>query len=265
MPDHFVRLSILAWLHALRREPGPSGIRGFHRAERLINELGVLGHDGDRIRRELRYLVSSLCVVTEHQAPDKVSDDDLIALATPGYAHLTLVSSFDYLSACAEDTWISDPALVGRITRRIGDRRTHYNRTNTRANALEFADYLVAQTEANPVSAETFLRACPINVHEVITTMTEKVRSSVRVEEDGGPWPEVDGHFEVGESYPGIVEGIRDFGVFVNLATKVTGLVHESKITHTVFADLTVGDELSVRILSVDHARRRISLEHVNR
>jgi hypothetical protein len=264
MPDHFVRLSILAWLHERRRENGPSGIRGFHKANRLINEISAMGHDGQRIRTELKYLVSASCVITEHQQPDSVSDDDLIALAIPGYAHLGLLSNFDDLAACAEDTWQSNPTLVERVADRIGNRRTHYSRATTRANALEFADYLVAQTEANPINAESFLKVPPINVHEVVTAMTGRVREGVKAEEHGDSWPDVDGLFEVGKTYEGVVEGVKDFGAFVNLATKVTGLVHSSKIDHAVLADLKIGKKMTVRILRIDHPRRRINLEHVD-
>lgn len=78
------------------------------------------------------------------------------------------------------------------------------------------------------------------------------------------PWNNVDNDYVAGESYNGKVMRIKDFGAFVALPTGVEGLVHLSQISdkHIKSADevLKVGDEVSVRVLEVNKAEKRIRL-----
>ena len=148
LPDHFVRLSVLHWLDKHQRIEGPAGVRGFHQVTRLVRELVSLGHDAQRIRAELLYLVKTECVVPEHLRRDNVGDNDLITLSASGLVHLQLMANPDYLAACAEDTWISDEGLAYRIAGRIGsaDIQQHYSRLTTAKIATEFVEYLKARS-----------------------------------------------------------------------------------------------------------------------
>ena len=60
---------------------------------------------------------------------------------------------------------------------------------------------------------------------------------------------------EVGAKLSGKVSGITDFGAFVDLGDKKTGLVHISEVSNTFVKDihevLSVGDEVTVKVLSV--------------
>ncbi|KRL87087.1 S1 domain-containing RNA-binding protein [Ligilactobacillus apodemi] len=60
---------------------------------------------------------------------------------------------------------------------------------------------------------------------------------------------------EVGEKVNGKVSGITNFGAFVDLGDKKTGLVHISEVSNNFVKDihdvLTVGDEVKVKVLSV--------------
>lgn len=60
---------------------------------------------------------------------------------------------------------------------------------------------------------------------------------------------------EVGEKVTGKVSGITNFGAFVDLGDKKTGLVHISEVSNNFVKDihdvLTVGDEVKVKVLSV--------------
>lgn len=69
---------------------------------------------------------------------------------------------------------------------------------------------------------------------------------------------------EVGNILTGKVTGIQPYGAFVALDEKTQGLVHISEITHGYVKDindhLKVGDEVKVKILSIDEEAGKIGL-----
>ncbi|WP_102345053.1 S1 domain-containing post-transcriptional regulator GSP13 [Bacillus sp. Marseille-P3661] len=70
--------------------------------------------------------------------------------------------------------------------------------------------------------------------------------------------------YTIGQELTGKVTGIQPYGAFVALDENTQGLVHISEITHGYVKDvsehLAVGDEVSVKVLSVDEAAGKISL-----
>lgn len=121
-PDHFVRYRILEWLRLRSREPGPNGIKGYHRVADLISDLVVLGASRKRVLAEIEYLIRAMCILPEDQRMDKVTDEDLIAITPAGHVHLQLVQEFNYLAACAEDCWMGDENAAKLVRGAIGDR-----------------------------------------------------------------------------------------------------------------------------------------------
>jgi len=76
------------------------------------------------------------------------------------------------------------------------------------------------------------------------------------------PWHEVTQRLDVGQILQGTVINVVDFGVFVELGQGIEGLVHNSEMparTETA-TELATGAPISVRVLEVDHERRRIAL-----
>ena len=79
------------------------------------------------------------------------------------------------------------------------------------------------------------------------------------------PWHTVSEKFEEGINYTGIVARLADFGAFVTLAPGIDGLVHISnlgggrRINHPREV-VQQGEELEVRIDSIDPEEKRISL-----
>lgn len=69
---------------------------------------------------------------------------------------------------------------------------------------------------------------------------------------------------EVGNVLKGKVTGIQPYGAFVEIAENTQGLVHISEIQHGFVKDinehLKVGDEVNVKVLSVDEASGKIGL-----
>ncbi|HEX6982172.1 MAG TPA: polyribonucleotide nucleotidyltransferase [Balneolaceae bacterium] len=67
----------------------------------------------------------------------------------------------------------------------------------------------------------------------------------------------ITGHLEEGATYHGTVKAIKDYGAFVEIVPGKDGLLHVSEINHehvkNVSDVLSVGDELDVKLLKVEH------------
>ena len=78
------------------------------------------------------------------------------------------------------------------------------------------------------------------------------------------PWENVQEKYPVGSIVTGNVTKIMDFGAFVRLEAGVEGLIHISELAyqrvHRVDNVVQVGQELEVKVLSVDREAQRISL-----
>ena len=70
--------------------------------------------------------------------------------------------------------------------------------------------------------------------------------------------------YEAGQVLAGKVTGIQPYGAFVALDESTQGLVHISEITHGFVKDindiLKVGEEVNVKVLSVDEEAGKIAL-----
>jgi small subunit ribosomal protein S1 len=92
---------------------------------------------------------------------------------------------------------------------------------------------------------------------------TGKVSLSYR-EVGANPWQEAESKFPVGSRVTGPVSRVMDFGAFVKLAPGVEGLIHISELAHgrvfRVSDVLSEGQEVEVKILSIDTEKQRISL-----
>lgn len=86
-----------------------------------------------------------------------------------------------------------------------------------------------------------------------------KLTLSAKALEDD-PWNAVGVAFSEGGVYEGKVTNVTDFGCFVQLAPGLEGLVHVSKMAGDAPSK---GDALSVRLLAIDHEKRRLSLAPV--
>ena len=68
---------------------------------------------------------------------------------------------------------------------------------------------------------------------------------------------------------PGVVTNVTNFGAFVDIGVHQDGLIHISKLAHTFVKNphdfVAVGDHVQTKVLSVDLALKRISLERVDR
>ncbi len=98
---------------------------------------------------------------------------------------------------------------------------------------------------------------------EKVDRETERIGLSYR-EAAENPWNDVEGKYPVHDNVKGTVSRLMEFGAFVKLEPGVEGLVHISEIAHhrvtRINHILNEGDEIEVKILSVDAESQRISL-----
>ncbi|MBN1913423.1 MAG: 30S ribosomal protein S1 [Candidatus Omnitrophica bacterium] len=78
------------------------------------------------------------------------------------------------------------------------------------------------------------------------------------------PWPELIKEYSIGRELEGAITKITNFGLFVEIAKDLEGLVHISEMPEDVKPPLEdrfkVGDKVSVRVIKVDGEQRKIGL-----
>ena len=96
-----------------------------------------------------------------------------------------------------------------------------------------------------------------------IDTETGKISLAFR-DLTENPWTTASGKYPVTSSHRGVVSKIMDFGAFIELEPGVEGLVHISELSHgrvfRVSDVVSEGQEVDVKVLSVDAEQQRISL-----
>ena len=103
---------------------------------------------------------------------------------------------------------------------------------------------------------------------EVIVTKYDKENNRISLglkQLTDDPWKNVDEVYKVGSKIKSKISNVADYGAFVQLEKGVEGLIHNSELTwvnKNVHPNnlVSVGDDIEVMILEVDHEKRRISL-----
>ncbi len=100
---------------------------------------------------------------------------------------------------------------------------------------------------------------------EITKIDTEKQNISLKLSDiPANPWESVDANFHAGEIYKGTVTKVQPYGAFIKLDEDIEGLCHISELSEERVAKtedvVNVGDEVEVRVLSVDSKARKISL-----
>lgn len=100
---------------------------------------------------------------------------------------------------------------------------------------------------------------------KVLSMNAEKGKISLGLKQNQPePWSVINEKYQVGQVVGGKVVQIKEYGAFVELEPGLDGLVHISEVAHkrvgNIADELTVGQEVSAKILEIDQERRRISL-----
>lgn len=102
----------------------------------------------------------------------------------------------------------------------------------------------------------------------ILTLDREERKMSLGIKQlSPDPWVNITTNFPVGSQHKGTVRNFTNFGVFVELAEGVDGLVHISDLSWTKKIKhpsefTSVGAELDVKVLEIDGENRRLSLGH---
>lgn len=100
---------------------------------------------------------------------------------------------------------------------------------------------------------------------EIISIDKEKQKISLKLANPPeNPWTNIHAKYSEGAEYSGKVAKLMDFGAFITLEDGIEGLCHVSEISEeriqTPADALKEGQDVKVRILSIDTKKRRISL-----
>ena len=93
----------------------------------------------------------------------------------------------------------------------------------------------------------------------------EKKRISLGLKQvEGNPWDKVEEKYKPGQVITGKVYRLVEFGAFMELEKNIEGLIHKTEISNPPPKKLEdaikIGDEVTVKVLSVDSGKRRIAL-----
>ena len=78
------------------------------------------------------------------------------------------------------------------------------------------------------------------------------------------PWDTVEERLTPGQTIIGKITRVLDFGAFIDLGEGIEGLLHNSQISEEAESDIMVGNEISLKIVSLDVQRHRVSLSLAN-
>lgn len=100
---------------------------------------------------------------------------------------------------------------------------------------------------------------------KVLAVDTEKKRISLGLKQVAGdPWDKIEETYKPGQVLTAKVSRLVEFGAFVELEKNVEGLIHKTEIASPVPKKvedaLKPGDEVTVKVLSIDSGKRRIAL-----
>ena len=117
-------------------------------------------------------------------------------------------------------------------------------------------------------SAQDFLKVGDEVEASILTLDRDERKMSLGIKQlKSDPWENIDSAFGVGSKHNATVRNFTNFGVFVEIAEGVDGLIHISdlswtkKIKHP--SEFTaIGEEIQVVVLDIDKDNRRLSLGH---
>ena len=264
-PSFFVRILIMRWLDEHSDTFGPKRLKGYVRVGDMRAELTRFGVEEAVFSRELESLAKGFCVFSEDFRVTELSGDDLVSLAPAGRVHLQICSDVFYLAAIAEDSWFEVEAMARAVADRIKNPMLHniprtvlYNAKDVLASMLAIREKEVA-AYASVFDDDRFGQLTNLDGASRAVTTYERSLTP-------GGWASVPDRYKVDACYPGVIVNSKNFGFFVDLEPGITGLLHHSKLgswTHRR-VELKVGMRVQVKLISMEHIDKKISLKLVD-
>ena len=141
-PNHFLRIDILEWLADRLKMQGPFGKEGFFRIKDVADALAENGYSRELVVAEIRYLVSSLCILSDRQTGSQLKEGDMLRIGPAGESHLSLLDSIEYISACAEETQIWQSSVADSISKLLTLDEKMFRPREVVTKAKLFCEYL---------------------------------------------------------------------------------------------------------------------------
>ena len=117
-------------------------------------------------------------------------------------------------------------------------------------------------------SAQDFLKVGEEVEAVILTLDREERKMSLGMKQlKNDPWEKIEENYGVGTKHTSIVRNFTNFGVFVEIAEGVDGLIHISDLSWTKKIKhpsefTSIGEEIEVVVLDIDTENRRLSLGH---
>ena len=119
-----------------------------------------------------------------------------------------------------------------------------------------------------PVNAKEFFKLGDEYEAKVVTLDKDTRKMSLSIKQlSADPWSEIESKFPEGSRHTGVVKNITPYGVFVELATGIGGMVHISDLSwlkrfNNPNEYTKVGNNIDVVILNIDKDGRKLQLGH---
>ncbi|MFT3681763.1 MAG: 30S ribosomal protein S1 [Ferruginibacter sp.] len=119
-----------------------------------------------------------------------------------------------------------------------------------------------------PVNAKEFFKLGDEHEAKIVTLDKDTRKMSLSIKQmTPDPWSEIETKFPEGSRHTGVVKNITPYGVFVELATGIGGMVHISDLSwlkrfNNPNEYTKVGNNIEVVILNIDKDGRKLQLGH---
>ena len=119
-----------------------------------------------------------------------------------------------------------------------------------------------------PINAKEFFKLGDEHEAKVVTLDKETRKMSLSIKQmTEDPWSTIETRFPEGSKHKGVVKNITPYGVFVELATGIGGMIHISDLSwlkrfNNPNEYTKVGNEIEVIILNIDKEGRKLQLGH---
>ena len=120
----------------------------------------------------------------------------------------------------------------------------------------------------NPINAKEFFKLGDEYEAKIVTLDKDARKMSLSIKQmTNDPWSDIETKFPEGSKHTGVVKNITPYGVFVELATGIGGMIHISDLSwlkrfNNPNEYTKVGQNIDVVIMNIDKEGRKLQLGH---
>jgi small subunit ribosomal protein S1 len=119
-----------------------------------------------------------------------------------------------------------------------------------------------------PINAKEFFKLGDLHKAKIVTLDKDARKMSLSIKQlSEDPWSTIETKFPEGSRHTGLVKNITPYGVFVELATGIGGMIHISDLSWLKRFNhpgeyTKVGEKIDIVILGIDKDNRKLQLGH---